>query len=177
MLNWKWKFLNSRQRKCVKVMKWKYISVQTQKLLLVWMSPHWHRVSFQDRVHLAEVEELVFLQVSRLCPHGVQHRSCMTLTSDEKLEVRQQFLSLLHVLINIDRPYVNESHNKSVHLCSLISKLVALCGCVTLERMKRSLLGLRGSSGRYFIVWKNSTDMISAALQHDVGWLQRKDGN
>lgn len=27
----------------------------------------------------------------------------------------------------------------------------------------------------YFIVWKNSTDMISATLQHDVGWLQFKN--
>lgn len=42
----------------------------------------------------------------------------------------------------------------------------------TLERTKRSLLMFRGSSGRYFMVWKKSTDMISATLQHDVGCLE-----
>lgn len=47
--------------------------------------------------------------------------------------------------------------------------------CFTLERTKRSLLALRGSSGLYFMEWKNSTDMISATLQHDVGWLQQDD--
>jgi len=36
-------------------------------------------VSLQDGVHLAEVEELVLLQVASLRPHGVQHRGCMTL--------------------------------------------------------------------------------------------------
>lgn len=45
---------------------------------------------------------------------------------------------------------------------------------LTLERINRSLLGFLGSWGLYFIVWKNSTDIISAALQHDVGWLQIK---
>ena len=43
------------------------------------MLPHRHRVSFQDGVNLAEVEKLIFLQVASLCPHGIQHRSRMTL--------------------------------------------------------------------------------------------------
>lgn len=42
---------------------------------------------------------------------------------------------------------------------------------LTLDRIKRSLLKFLGSSGRYFIEWKKSTDIISATLQHDVGYL------
>lgn len=34
----------------------------------------------------------------------------------------------------------------------LVNLLCLMSVCVTLERMKRSLLGLRGSSGRYFMV-------------------------
>lgn len=45
----------------------------------VQMSPYRHRVSLQDGVDLAEVEELILLQEARLSPHGVQHWSCMTL--------------------------------------------------------------------------------------------------
>lgn len=45
----------------------------------VQMSPYRHGVSLQDGVHLAEVEELVLLQEASLRPHGIQHRSCMTL--------------------------------------------------------------------------------------------------
>ena len=46
---------------------------------------------------------------------------------------------------------------------------------LTLDRMKRSLLMFLGSSGRYFMVWKKSTDMISATLQHDVGCLFKRN--
>jgi hypothetical protein len=46
---------------------------------------------------------------------------------------------------------------------------------LTFERMKRSLLMFLGSSARYFIVLKNRTDMISATLQHDVGYLGDKE--
>lgn len=42
----------------------------------------------------------------------------------------------------------------------------------TFERTSRSLSGFSGSDCIYLIVWKNSTDMISAALLHDVGWLK-----
>lgn len=42
------------------------------------------------------------------------------------------------------------------------------------ERTNRSLLAFLGSCTLYLMVWKNSTDIISAALQHDVGWLQVK---
>lgn len=52
---------------------------QTETFLQVSTLPHRHRVSLQDGVHLAEVEELVLLQVARLRPRGVQHRGCMTL--------------------------------------------------------------------------------------------------
>lgn len=44
----------------------------------------------------------------------------------------------------------------------------------TFERTNRSLLAFLGSCTLYLMVWKNSTDIISAALQHDVGWLQVK---
>lgn len=48
---------------------------------------------------------------------------------------------------------------------------------LTFDMMKRSLLALRGSEVLYFMVLKKRTDMISAALQQEVGWLQRETEN
>ena len=46
------------------------------------------------------------------------------------------------------------------------------CGIPTFDMMNLSFEASFGGSSLYFIVWKNNTDMISAALQHDVGCLE-----
>lgn len=90
--------------------------------------PHRHWVSLQDGVHLTQIEELILLQVARLGPGGVQHRGGVTLAGAES-RVKGQ-------VPRTKRP-----------------RLVPQCvKGATLERTKRSLLALRGSSGRYFMV-------------------------
>lgn len=63
---------DQRQDGCFKL-------VGNEKLLATEFRPYRHWVSLQDGVNLAEVEELILLQVARLSPHGVQHRSRVAL--------------------------------------------------------------------------------------------------
>lgn len=117
-------------------------------------------MSLQDGVNLAEVKELILLQVASLRPHGIQHRSCVTLREQNDQPLPRRHSNNCHFYTH--PTLENQSYG-----------MLCVCVCVTLERMKRSLLEWRGSSGRYFMVWKKSTDMISATLQHDVGWLRK----
>lgn len=93
------------------------------------VSAYRHRMSLQDGVDLAEVEELILLQVASLRPHGVQHGGRVTLRKQNG-----QPSTRVTVISHTSQTPTSILRNHPIPFWCL------WCTCVTLERMKRSLL-------------------------------------